>query len=345
MPRFSDHPPLNQEALRELIEGGTAPFKSTRRSWILWCPEPQCQRQKLYVEKTSGMSRCFRCGTGGWANWALARVYNRSPEELDELLYGIVSTGTVIASGALQISDFWGEEEPETAILPSEPKFPPVMARDPMWLDIADPAAAAGATYLRNRGIPLGVAAEYGLGFNVADQRVLFPVVVQGKMRGWQGRYIHATELMGDGGKIIRIPKVMTVGKLGKLCYMFQDRLQGSRYAILTEGPLDAMKCHLLGGNVASMGKDVSTRQLDLIVRSGVKALYIGLDRDADKQVGHIVRTLYGVLDLYRLLPPKYRDDLGDCTMAEVEDQFRTAEKMGAAHTLQVYCPMPDLWA
>lgn len=345
MSRFSDHPPLNQSALRDLVEGGSAPFKQTHRSWILWCPEPSCHRQKMYVEKSSGLSKCFRCGFSGWANWVLSRVYNRSPEELDELLYGVVSSGTVIAAGTINITDFWGEEEPETSLLPSEPKYPPPMARDPMWLDIADPAARAGAAYLEHRGIPLAVACAYGIGFNAADQRVLIPVVAQGALRGWQGRFIHNTELVGDGGKIIHIPKVMTVGKLGKELFMFQDRLQGSSHAVLTEGPFDALKCHLLGGNVASMGKDVSNRQLDLIVRSGVKTLYVGLDRDAAREVGRIVRELYGVLKLYRLLPPLYRDDLGDCTMQEVEQQFQVAEEMGPAHVMQVHVPMPKLWA
>jgi hypothetical protein len=137
----------------------------------------------------------------------------------------------------------------------------------------------------------------------------------------------------------------MTVGKLGKECFMFQDRLQGSKHAVLTEGPFDALKGHLVGGNVASMGKDVSARQLDIIVRSGVRALYVGLDRDAAKEVGRIVRDLHGTLDLYRLLPPPHRDDLGECTMEEVAHQFHTAEPMGPAHAHQVYVPMPKLWA
>lgn len=349
MSSFHDHPPLKVEALRELVESGNAPFKQTPRSYILWCPEPQCQRQKLYVEKSSGMTRCFRCGFMGWANWALARVYGRSPEDLEELLYGIVSAGTIIEGPTFKMTDFWGEEESEDALLPTEPKYPPVMGRDPMWLPIENPAAAAGAAYLERRGIPLDLAQAYGIGFNAADQRVLFPVVVEGGLRGWQGRYIHATEMVGDGGRVIRIPKVMTVGKLGKECFMFQDRLQAPArpmpgWGVLTEGPFDALKCHYIGGSVASMGKDISKRQLDILVRSGIKNLMVGLDRDADKQVSHIVRTLHGVLKLYRLLPPQHRDDLGECTFEEVEAQARVAWEMGPAHVHQTYVPMPKLW-
>lgn len=346
MSRYIDHPDLKQAALRNLVEGGSAPFKTTHRSYILWCPRPDCRRQKLYVEKTTGMSRCFRCGYQGWANWVLADVYGRSPEDLNELLYGVVSTGTIIESGTLNIPDFWGEEEKEDALLPTEPRFPTVIARDPQWYDISTPEAAAGARYLERRGISLDVASQYGIGFNAADQRVLFPVIIQGELRGWQGRYIHETTRVAteSNGRVINIPKVLTVGKLGKECFMFQDRLSGAKHAILTEGPVDAIKCHLLGGNVASMGKDVSPRQLDLLVRAGIEALYIGLDRDAAKEVSRIIRVLYGTVTLFRLLPPAHRGDLGDCTMEEVAQQFAQAEQLGPAHEMQLYCPMPKLW-
>lgn len=344
MTTFADHPPLKVGALRDLVEGGSAPFKQTPRSYILFCPQSDCRRQKLYLEKSTGMCCCFRCGFKGWAAWVLSKVYGRSAEELDQLLYGVVTVGTVIESGSVDITDFWGEEEAEDALLPTEPKYPSEMIRDPEWCDLTDPASAAGVAYLAKRNISLEVAIEYGIGFHPGDQRVLFPVVVEGVLRGWQGRYIHSTEQVGDGGRIIRIPKVMTVGKLGKELFMFQDRLKGSPHAVLTEGPFDALKCHLVGGAVASMGKDVSTRQIDILVRSGVKCLYIGLDRDADKPVGHIVKTLFGVMKLYRLLPPPHRDDLGDCTMEEVAEQFWSAEELGPAHAHQTYCPMPKLW-
>jgi DNA primase len=342
---FKGHPPLKVDALRNLIEGGAAPFKQTPRSYILWCPAPDCRRQKLYVEKQSGLCKCFRCGFGGWANWALARVYGRSAEELDEALYGIVSTGTIIAAGLVNITDFWGEEMAEDALLPAEPTYPPEIAKDPDWCDLDEEASAPARAYLESRGIDLMLAKAAGIGFHPGDQRVLFPVIVEGKLRGWQGRYIHKTDQVVDSGRVIRIPKIMTVGKLGKECFMFQDNLRGAYRAVLTEGPVDALKCHYAGAAVASMGKDVSTRQLDIIVRAGVKELLVGLDRDADKQVSFIVRSLYGAVKLFRLLPPPHRSDLGDCTYAEVIVQAQNAEEMGPAHIHQTYCPMPKLWS
>jgi len=340
---FADHPPLKQAALRELVEGGSAPFKQTARSYILFCPEPNCRRQKLHVEKTTGMSKCFRCGFRGWANWVLARVYGKSAEELDQLLYGVTTVGTIIDAGLIHMTDFWGEEEAETALLPTEPTYPAPMERSPDWCDIDEPMSAAGREYLEKRGIPLALAREYGIGFDPAEQRVLIPVVVEGQMRGWQGRYVHDTEFVRNG-RVVHIPKVMTVGKLGKECFMFQDRLAGRGAAVLTEGPFDALKCHYLGGNVASMGKDVSPRQLDILVRSGIKALYVGLDRDADRPVGSIVRALHGVVRLLRLLPPPHRDDLGDCTFEEVVEQAAIAEEMGPAHVHQTHITMPDFY-
>lgn len=217
------------------------------------------------------------------------------------------------------------------------------MEKSPDWVSIDQPVARPGLDYLANRGIPNDIAFEYGIGFDPAEQRVLIPVVVDGELRGWQGRYIHQTDFVRNG-KTVRIPKVMTVGKLGKECFMFQDRLKGRTTAVLTEGPFDALKCHYLGGNVASMGKDVSPRQLDILVRSGIKTLYVGLDWDADRPVGGIVKALHGLVKLYRLVPPKHRDDLGDCTFEEVIEQAALAPEMGPADVLQSYCPMPNLY-
>jgi hypothetical protein len=340
MASFKDHPPLKVEALRELIEGGGEPFKQTPRSYVLWCPETSCKRQKLHVEKTTGLGKCFRCGFKGWASYVLARVYGRSSEELEQLLYGIVSAGTLIEQG-FTVPDFWGEEQAEDALLPSTPTYPPEMAPDPMWVDLETSEVAVN--YLAQRGLPLDLAKYYGIKFHPADQRVVFPVVVDGLLRGWQGRYIHKTEVVAESGRVIRIPKVITTGKLGKECLMFQDRLVGSRVAVLTEGPFDALKCHLIGGNVATMGKDVSTRQLDIIVRAGVKRLYVGLDPDADRETVAIVRKLNGIVEMRRLLPPAHRDDLGDCTMDEVWAQALEAPVMTAGHA-EFYVPMPGKW-
>lgn len=344
MSNFADHPPLKQAALRDLVEGGSSPFKQTARSYVLFCPEPACRRQKLHVEKTTGMAKCFRCGFRGWANWVLARVYNRSAEELDQLLYGVVTVGTIIDAGLIRMTDFWGEEEAEDALLPTLPSYPPPMEKSPDWVSIDEPIARPGLEYLASRGVPNDIAFAYGIGFDPAEQRVLFPVVVDGQLRGWQGRHIGNLSYVRKDGSFGTIPKVMTVGKLGKECFMFQDRLVGQTTAVLTEGPLDALKCHYLGGNVASMGKDVSPRQLDILMRAGIKTLYVGLDRDADRPVGAIVKALHGVMKLYRLLPPPTRGDLGDCTFHEVIEQAAAAEEMGPAHEHQTYITMPDLY-
>lgn len=337
------HPALNAQALVDLIEGGAAHYKKTSRSYILFCPK--CQRQKLYVEKTTGASKCFKCNRKNWANWILAKVYDRSPEELNEILYGVVTANTFLNNFNLDIPDFWGEEEKEDCLLPSPPDYPPKIIKGPSWLEIDDPRAHAGRHYLSKRGVPPEIARQYSLGFDVAKQRVLIPIVVEGEVRGWQARYIHATELADSSVGVIKIPKIITTGEVGGKCFMFQDNLKkGLQHAVLAEGPFDALKCHLIGGNIASMGKAVSMQQLDIIVRSNVKKLYIGLDRNAATEVGEIVKMMYDTLELYRLLPPEHRSDLGDCTYEEVAQQFNKAERLKLSHSHQIYISMPNLW-
>lgn len=336
-------PTINSVALRNLVEGGSEPFGQTYRSYILRCP--RCGHDKLYVDKTAGQCKCFHCATPTQpAHRALVDVYRRTPQDLSQILYGIVVVGATVDDGWLDLGDYWDGEQ-EEKVLDTEIQYPPVIARDPMWIDIAAPEARVGAAYLAGRGVPLEVATQYGIGWSAEEQRVLFPIAVGGLLRGWQGRYIHPTESITTQGRVIRIPKAKTTGKVGGKCFMFQDRLLVSEHAIWTEGPLDCIKCHLLGGNVAGMGKAITQQHLDIILRSGSKKLYIGLDRDAYKEVGRIVEQMSGKMAVYRLLPPDHRDDLGDCTMEEMVEQFRIAQPLGPAHCYQIHIDMPDRWA
>jgi hypothetical protein len=319
---------LNAEALKDLVESGSAPFKTNSRSYVLTCP--MCDRDKLYVERSTGRGKCFRCEWTGWADFLLSKVYGRSIDELGELLYGAPLKGTGPAPEERYYRDFWGETETEDDFLPDPIDYPPEMLPDPEWVGIESEAGAKGAEYLERRGVPRGLAALYGVVYHRAEQRVIFPAYVDGILRGWQGRYVGETEGFNpETGRVFHVPKAKTTGKIGGRLLMWQDRVNPKHldWAVLVEGPLDCIKCHLVGNNVCSLGKDVSQQQVDILLRLGIKKLYIGLDRDAGKDVERIARKLADHLKLYRLLPPDNRDDLGDCTFDEVYRQFFAAEE------------------
>jgi hypothetical protein len=105
---------------------------------------------------------------------------------------------------------------------------------------------------------------------------------------------------------------------------------------------VDALKCHLAGGNVASMGKVVSSQQIALIKASGVRRVYLGLDRDAATETMKLAKAFSdyrdtgdgGMFEVYRLLPAPGYDDLGDMPPELVLEQFRSAPRVGAGSLL-----------
>ncbi len=244
-------------------------------------------------------------------------------EILKEKLYG--SGFKFQDSLKLNLKDLWGYEEEEFGFELEEEL--PEVPWDPNIVDYKDPKFEPGFKYLRSRGLDDRHVMEYDIRYNPVSKRVIFPVKVNNRLLGWQGRYIENTTFVRDGREI-HLPKVVTSTGLKKdLVLMFQDRLKGRDHCILTEGPVSALKANLCGGNVASMGKNVSDKQLDIIVKS-VPKLYLGLDPDAAKEIDTICRKLYGKIKLYHLPPPPGREDLGDATEEEVLCAYRSAEEL-----------------
>ncbi len=188
--------------------------------------------------------------------------------------------------------------------------------------------------YLISRDIEYHHVETYDIRYDPVRKRIVFPVKVDGRLLGWQSRYIYNETFVDKTGKEIYVPKIITSTGLQKdKVLMFQDRLKGSKRCILTEGPVSAIKCHKIGGNVASMGKAVSNTQLE-IIKNSVSELYIGLDPDATEEIDVIARKLYGILDLYYLPPPNGKEDLGDASEDEVLEEFRHAKPMAGTFYL-----------
>jgi len=115
---------------------------------------------------------------------------------------------------------------------------------------------------------------------------------------------------------------------------MFADRVAGHDHAVLCEGPLDALKAHYCGGNVATMGKAVAPAQIQLLKSSGIKKLYLALDPDAAEEVNRLVESLSGHLELYDMIAPTNgtKADLGAMSLEEVYDLFLSAPKINPSN-------------
>jgi DNA primase len=292
-----------------------------------------CGRRKWAIRKSDGYSKCYRCDSEfkGFADYTLSVALKLPKKALSALLYGVVVS--TLESEELRPADRWvdhwgdmGEEDTEAVDIKT---WPPEMLPSPTHFELESEQGAPGLAYLESRGVPLAVALEYGIKYDTANERVVFPIIVEGKLRGWQGRLVRRIQYTDKKGRLREVPKALTEGEVGGKVLLFQDRLKDAPHGIITEGPFDALKCHLCGGNTATMGKSVTKEQLDIYVRHfGLKRIYLGLDDDAAAEISRITRELswYPDVEVFRITTPPGREDLGDATMEEVLAAFQAAE-------------------
>lgn len=200
---------------------------------------------------------------------------------------------------------------------------------------VLEPDGAEGMAYLERRGITRDMAEKYELHFSKLERRVYFPVMREGRCYGYQGRHIDNV----DKGFRMRNNDAFRRDVL----VMFADNLDGSDFAILAEGPFDALKFESVGSNVCSMGKAISQRQLDIIYSFGIKKLYLALDDDAAYEINQIVKN--SPVETYRIFVPdsciqrckaqgKDKADFGECTFEEAAQAFSQASKIDASTVL-----------
>jgi len=321
---------LNQEALVNLLQEEGLDFRDSANSYLLECPI--CHKDKWAIRKKDGCSKCYHCGPEfqGTCDYTLSQVLKKTKQELSKILYGfVINTAKVEELGESKFVDHWGEMEREDVEIIEVRAWPSEMLPSPDHRPLDSALGAPGLAYLQRRGVSLELAKEYGVTYNTAEERVVFPLVVEGVLRGWQGRLVRSGKYTDRNGNAKELPKILTEGEVGGKILGFQDRLKGSKHGIIAEGPLDAIKLHLCGGNTFTMGKSVTAEQLDIYVNYfGLRKIYIGLDDDAAEDVERIVRELSwrNDMELFRLLPPPGRGDLGDGTLEENLEQFRVAQ-------------------
>lgn len=326
---------IDPNALSKLIRNSGVAFRENATSYVFECP--RCHKKdKLSMYKETGRFICYHCAVDGFQGrpeFALCELLNRHIGEIRKIIYGSDIPDT-LGYLDVQFVDIWGENEdifePELNVNIPEVCWPPD------FVGIEDPLAfVKGARYLYNRGITPEHVSVYDLKYSPADQRVIFPVKVENKLIGWQARSINPTERWDqENNRMVRIPKILTSGGLvgkGQKWLMFQDRLKGVDHCVLAEGPISAIKAHRCGGNVASMGKNVSLHQLN-IIKNSVKKLYIALDPDAGNEIAKLTYDLYDDLEIYLMRMPQNFEsldseenekDMGDLSENEVYEIFK----------------------
>lgn len=285
--------------------------------------------KKFYLRKKDGRFVCWRCketdGFQGRAEFGLAELLGVPLAIISQQLYGDVPlrADPTIES---RIDDFFGfgDERDEEVFEHEIIKWP----YD--FYPIGHEFAVRGREYLRGRGVGIRMAEEYDIRYCPEARRVYFPIGEDGYLYGYQGRLVVPHEYLDEDGNKAEVPKALSSkGMRRDRALMFIDRLRGQDHAILCEGPIDAIKAHYCKGNVATMGKEISDYQIDLILNSGVKRVYLALDPDAYESMERLFSRLHGQVELYSMVPQGH-EDLGAMTYGEVFELFLEARPINS---------------
>lgn len=318
------------KVLRDFIEeSGLKPYQNSV-SWVFTCP--RCSKpKKLYIRKSDGRFVCWYCrtidGFEGRVEYALSEILGIPVGAIKAKLYsGQVDIGEVHLDYDLKE---WCDDEEEL----EEP------LRTLQWpLDyypIDHKNSVRGLKYLEEeRKIPLAIAKEYGIRYAPTKKRVVFPVMSGDKVYGWQERLVVPNRWWNEEECVWKETlKAISSEKIPRdRMVMFADRLRGSDHAIVTEGPVDAIKAHLCGGNVCTMGKAISTQQMGLIRNSGVQKVYLALDPDAYAEFDRLC-VEFSDLEVYLMDPAPYKD-LGEMSMESVLELYKTAPRIHSSARL-----------
>ena len=331
------HPQPNAafaKKLKDFLAVSGLKWRESGTSYIFTCP--RCRKEeKLWMFKQDGRFICFYCaeieGFKGRPEYALADLLATSVGAIKKDLYGYEAPQATLFLD-VELEDWWSNDErlPEVPDLTKNP----VRLWGPNAYAIDHKLAARGAEYLAGRGIDLDLAKRYGIRYNGVEQRVLFPVQYRGKLFGWQGRLIGPNEILTEDGRTKKIPKIVTTpeGLKKAQLLMYADQLEGAKQAIVTEGPVDGIKCDGCHepdekpGNVVTMGMGVSEAQVNLIRYSGVERVYLGLDPDAAQNTERLVKAFCETQKVYVMEPPRGYKDFGEMSVEDVADVWRSTQ-------------------
>lgn len=259
---------------------------------------PRCGKQKLHFRLELPRDRQirnpyafrFECFSGqcsaerfsGRPEYAIAEMLGISVGAARRELEG--RSGSLWVGASAQLTDLEDESDIADSVTES-----PTLEWPGDFFPIASPQAERGAAYLAGRGVPIEIAQEYRVRYSVVDRAVVFPVETRGRLVGWQKRLVIDHRWTDPEGERRESPKAMTNKGFDRRHWMFGDRMLESPHAVVCEGPLDAVKLHLCGGNAASCGKKLTPGLLAALGEYPWRDLYCGLDAGTEEETERLV--------------------------------------------------------
>lgn len=320
-----------REKIIELIQEAGVGFVEKKNTIRTTCP--MCHGDdKFSILKHNGACVCYRgsCEFGKrWFEDWLSMTMNLTIKDARKLISNEEINPDKLDIGSL---DFTPREADPLDDL-TEIKYPEFH-----MVPITSEMAKPGVAYLESRGITLEMMQKYDMTYSPFERRVYFPVKMRGVFYGYQGRAIDKVE------ESMRLRSNDAFRRDNMV--MFSDNLEDSDFAIIAEGPVDALKFEKVGSNVCTMGKVVSDQQLERIYSYGVSKLFLALDDDAAFEMNEIVQKT--TLEVFRLNIPEScrarcaaagkKADFGECTYDEAEQAFLNAVPLQPG-TIMMFVP------
>ena len=317
------------DKLEVFVKESGLSYKTSNKSYIFTCP--LCRKpDKLYIRRYDGRFICWVCAETssfkGAPEFAFVELTNLPLKEIRKALYGDNQSYDVSRYLDVRFDDFSDEEGYEDTIALPE------LDRPYHHLPLDHRSSELGVNYLEGRGVPADIAMQYNIRYSPENRAVVFPVEMGDSLVGWQYRTIDPTEVVKGGQTFTRLKIWSSDDMPREHVVMFANRLTED-HAVLCEGPFDALKAHLVGGNVASMGKTLNYQQVDLLLRAGVRKLYLAQDPDAAYDVDSILEK-FGDVPCYRVEIPSPYEDLGQMPMEYARDTILSSQllKMNRLH-------------
>lgn len=318
------------ERIKELIAEQGVAFKEKSKTIYTQCPS--CGRSdKFSILKENGSCVCYRgtCDFGKrfFEEW-LSMTGRMTIKEAKSMIYNW-EMHKFDPSTRVEL-DLHGPQSKKKVNIE---KLTPIIWPEFHMVKITAPESKEGLDYLLGRGITLEIAEKYGIMYTPMYRRVIFPVIMNGLCYGYQGR---AIDKVLDGLKMRNNEDFKRESLV-----MFYDNLKGSDHAIVAEGPFDGIKFDKVGGNVDTMGKIISDKQLSLILSSGVKKIYWALDDDAANEMNKLLEKVsipqfklsvpQSCKDRCAKMTPPKKADYGECTFDEAAQAFKDAEPIDSS--------------
>jgi DNA primase len=149
----------------------------------------------------------------------------------------------------------------------------------------------------------------------------VFPISRDGLVYGWQARKVNP----GPDE-----PRLLTKTGFNKSKHLLNyDKVGKLDSVILVEGPFDCVKVAQAGfGSVCSFGKEVSQKQIAMILSLSAEKIYVGLDPDAYREADEVIDQICLKKRVYRVLPPKGKKDFGECSIEEIRASIDSATEV-----------------